>query len=244
MLVELLEDSRRPIFINLASSILQEIERGRLKPGDALPGTRTLARSLKVHRNTVDAAYQDLIMQGWLVAEPSRGTFVARDLPDFKVASRGARIGPQEPLAKMVMARPSLHLSDGTPDARLMPHADLARAFRRALTAQVFLVGEPYGDPRGSLALRCALARYLTEERGVVASPDGVLVTRGSQMALFLVAAAVLEPGHTIAVEEPGYPLAWAAFRAAGVRVVGVPVDAQGLDIDRLTSMVKRESTL
>ena len=245
MLIELSEDGGQPIFINLASSILREIERGRLKPGDALPGTRALAKSLKLHRNTVDAAYQELTMQGWLVAEPSRGTFVARDLPEFKPGSGTVPVGPQQPVAEIgATTGPSLHLSDGTPDARIMPHGDLARAFRRALGAPAVLTSAGYGDPRGSLALRRALAGYLTDERGLVASSDDVLVTRGSQMALFLAAAAVLEPGQTIAVEELGYPFAWAAFRAAGVRVIGVPIDAQGLDVEHLAGLAKREPTL
>jgi DNA-binding transcriptional regulator YhcF (GntR family) len=80
--LELTGDGERPMFMNIAYSIIREIERGRLKPGDPLPGTRALSTSLKVHRNTVDAAYQELTMQGWLVARPSRGTFVANDLPE------------------------------------------------------------------------------------------------------------------------------------------------------------------
>jgi GntR family transcriptional regulator/MocR family aminotransferase len=202
--VELPEDNGQPIFINLASSIVREIERGRLKPGDALPGTRALGKSLKLHRNTVDAAYQELTMQGWLVAEPSRGTFVARDLPEFKPVSGKTRSRLQTRSGQNgATARPLLQFSDGAPDPRIMPHAELARAFRRALSTPAFLSGPGYGDPRGSIALRTALAEYLTQERGLAASPDNVLVTRGSQMALFLAAGAVLEPGQAIAVEEP-----------------------------------------
>ncbi|WP_313576770.1 GntR family transcriptional regulator, partial [Brevundimonas sp.] len=83
VVIELIEDPARPLFINLAGSVIREIERGRLKPGDRLPGTRALAGALGIHRNTVDAAYQELVLQGWLTAEASRGTFVARDLPDL-----------------------------------------------------------------------------------------------------------------------------------------------------------------
>ena len=70
-----------------------------------------------------------------------------------------------------------------------------------------------YGDPRGAPSLRTALARYLSAERGLTVGADNILITRGSQMALFL-AAAVLNPGDAIAVEDPGYPLAWKAFGA------------------------------
>ena len=91
MTIDLEKSGQRPVFLDIAASIVGDIERGRLKPGDALPGTRTLARSLKVHRNTVDAAFHELTMQGWLVSEPSRGTFVARDLPTAKPGGRSAR---------------------------------------------------------------------------------------------------------------------------------------------------------
>lgn len=121
---------------------------------------------------------------------------------------------------------------------------ELARCFRRALSAPAFLCSSSYNNPRGAGELRSALADYLSRERGLATSPSNLLVTRGSQMGLFLAAAATLEPGQAIAVENPGYPLAWSAFRAAGARVIGCPVDAQGLDVAALARLVEREPTL
>ncbi|WP_443971369.1 MocR-like pyridoxine biosynthesis transcription factor PdxR [Sphingobium sp. CR28] len=224
-----------PIFIDLAQSIITEIERGRLKPGDPLPGTRALARSLKLNRNTVDAAYHELTMQGWLEARPSRGTFVATDLPESPaIAMRAPAL--VEPSVASVMP-PVLHMTDGAPDARLMPHAELARAFRAALSSSAMLTEMAHGDPYGAPRLRSVLSEYLAHERGLAVPANQVMVTRGSQMGLFLSAAALIAPGDVIAVEEPGYPLAWAAFRAAGANVVGVPVDGGGIDLDRLEQM-------
>lgn len=246
IVIELIEDPARPLFINLASSVIREIERGRLKPGDRLPGTRALARTLGVHRSTVDAAYQELVLQGWLTAEASRGTFVARDLPDLGTQNWGARPAAARlasPLPQTRPAPPPMQFSDGAPDARLMPGLELARAFRRSLTGAELKSLPGYGDPRGAPSLRTALARYLSAERGLTAGADDILITRGSQMALFL-AAAVLKPGDAIAVEDPGYPLAWKAFRAAGARVVGAPVDAQGLDVERLEALLARDPTI
>lgn len=245
IMIEVIDDSTQPLFINLARSITSEIERGRLKPGDALPGTRTLAKSLKLHRNTVDAAYQELAMQGWLVARSSRGTYVADDLPECRTLSGGKPpLKAADRAGQAAVERPLLRLSDGVPDARLMPHVELARAFRRTLTSPAFLANAGYGDPRGCLALRASLSDYLMEERGLAASPDDVLVTRGSQMALFLAASATLEPGQAIAVEQPGYPLAWSAFRAANARVIPVPVDSHGLCVDRLAELAENEPAL
>ena len=243
---QLEEDGKTPVFLNLASVILGEVERGRLNPGDPLPGTRALAKSLRIHRNTVDAAYRELVLQGWLVTEPSRGTFVARDLPEVtpsrrteaKTALQKAAAGPE------AWTPPVLLVSDGAPDPRIVPRAELARAFRRALAAPSFLATRGYDDPGGSTQLRAALAGYLTSERGLTATGEGLIVTRGSQMALFLAAQAVFQPGEIIAAEDPGYPLAWSAFRAAGARVIGVPVDAQGLSVDHLAAIAEREPAL
>ncbi len=246
VVIELIEDPARPLFINLAGSMIREIERGRLKPGDRLPGTRALARTLGVHRNTVDAAYQELVLQGWLTAEASRGTFVARDLPDLGTQNWGARPAAAHLASPLPQARPApvpMQFSDGAPDARLMPGLELARAFRRSLTGAELKSLPGYGDPRGAPSLRTALARYLSAERGLTVGADDILITRGSQMALFL-AAAVLNPGDAIAVEDPGYPLAWKAFRAAGARVVGAPVDAQGLDVERLEALLARDPAI
>lgn len=243
--IELKADGEQPIFLDLALSLIREIERGRLKPGDALPGTRALAQTLKLHRNTVDAAYHELTMQGWLVAEPSRGTFVARDLPEVGQTDHRERDAvPARTVPTGTSTPATLRVSDGAPDARIMPRAELARAFRRALATPTFLSDGGYGDPRGAPALREALAGYLANERGLMAAPADLLVTRGSQMGLYLAAAAIIEPGQAIAVEEPGYPLAWAAFRAAGARIIGVPVDTQGIDVARLSSLTEREPAL
>jgi GntR family transcriptional regulator/MocR family aminotransferase len=241
---ELDETVGKPIFLKLASAILREIERGRLKPGDALPGTRALAKTLGIHRNTVDAAYQELTLQGWLVARPSRGTFVADDLPDMDESHRLPRRITPTPNASQTETRTILAFTDGAPDPRLVPRTELARAFRRALSAPAFLSPTGQGFPIGEPVLRVALAEYLNRERGLVVTPADLLVTRGSQMALFLAAHAVLDPGDTVVVEDPGYPPAWAAFRAAGARVVGVPVDEQGLSVDHLASLAEREPKL
>ncbi|KAB2940670.1 MAG: PLP-dependent aminotransferase family protein [Hyphomicrobium sp.] len=242
VVLQLEPDSAKPIFLNLAAVIIREIERGRLKPGAALPGTRSLSKALGIHRNTVDAAYQELIQQGWAVTLPSQGTFVAEDLPDTPPPRSRERPAPTvaAPPRKSI----DIAFSDGAPDARIAPRAELARAFRRAVSAPSFLRRSPYGEPRGSARLREALCEYLGSERGLVADPGDVIITRGSQMALFLVARALLRPGDAIAVEDPGYQLAWSAFRAAGANVVGIPVDQHGASIEQLAKLAEREPSL
>jgi GntR family transcriptional regulator/MocR family aminotransferase len=240
-----------PTFLQIARALAGDIHRGRLKPGDPLPGSRKLAGSLRVHRNTVLAALGELEAEGWLEAVPGKGTFVARGV----AAGRRGPAPPRGPRAQTPLPFPipetpaayrppnlregTLNLSNGAPDVRLVPSRSIGRALRRvlALRGPELLA---YGEPDGHPALRAALASMLASLRGLAASPEDVLVTRGSQMALNLVARALLRKGDVVAVEAFGYRPAWEAFRSAGATVVPVPVDGEGLDVAALERLARR----
>ncbi len=249
-----------PIFLQIARAIADDVRRGRLRPGEALPGTRTLAETIGVHRNTVLAAYRELAAEGWIAeSEPGkRGTFVSRALPEptprrFALAAAprdevptrtGFDLPPLIPGVdrwdRPLPPKGTLVLKSGLPDLRLLPTAPLARAYRRALRARGRSLLD-YGDPRGEIHLRRALAQMLSSLRGLAATEDSILVSRGSQMAIDLVARTLLSPGDAIAVESLGYRPAWAAFRQAGARLVPFPVDDDGLRVDVLAEAISRE---
>ncbi len=236
-----------PLFLQLAQALADDIRRGRLRPGDRLPGSRRLAATLKLNRNTVLAAYDELAAEGWTVGDPARGTFVSSSLPDPTAGHRPgagrrdsvpARTAYDLPAAGLPVleARPAggvLVFGSGVPDLRLVPVASLARAYRRALVRGTRALLD-YGGPRGVPRLRAALATMLAATRGLAATAADVVVTRGSQMALSLVARAVLKPGDTVAVEALGYRAAWDAFRQAGVRLVPLPLDDEGAQVELL----------
>jgi GntR family transcriptional regulator/MocR family aminotransferase len=237
-------DARTPIFVRISRAISADIRRGRLVPGAALPGQRSLAKTLGVDRETVAAAYGELKAQGWIVVRPAKGAFVTEAFPDVTPA-RAARErvvrarGPA--FAFEVAATPALipeprrafDLSRSAPDPREFPTAEFTRALRRQLVRSgSSLLG--YGDARGHPGLRSAIATMLTMRRGLAVSADEVVVVRGSQMGLELVARALVGPGDTVAVENPGYPSAWAAFEGAGARLLALPVDDSGLDVASL----------
>ncbi|NBD10420.1 MocR-like pyridoxine biosynthesis transcription factor PdxR [Corallococcus silvisoli] len=237
--------SPTPRFVQIARALAEDVRRGRLRPGEPLPGSRALAVSLGVHRNTVLAAYQELEAQGWIITTPGLGTFVARAPPDGADATPSARasreLGFALPPAVEARAVPrragpaggALMLVSGGPDVRLLPSDLLARAYRRALKrgGQKLL---DYDAPLGHAGLREALAAMLASLRGMAVTPDTLIITRGSQGALDLAARTLLRPGDTVAVESPGYLPAWDAFRLTGANVVPVPVDAEGLRVDVL----------
>lgn len=238
-----------PVAVQIARGLALRMRSGALAPGAPLPGSRTLSEALGVHRNTVLAAYAELASEGWIETAAARGTFVSRELPArpprrFAAAppGRAETAGFDLPAAPdpgaTALPPGTLELLGGIPDPRLVPVAALARAYRRALRRREHLA---YGDERGHPRLRAALSRMLGDARGLAIPADAVLVTRGAQMALSLVARGLLAPGDAVAVEDLGYRPAWEAFRAAGLRLVPVPVDGRGLDVEALAALAGPE---
>jgi GntR family transcriptional regulator/MocR family aminotransferase len=238
-----------PIFLQIARQISADIQARVLKPGAALPGSRALSAALGVHRNTAIAALEELSQQGWIQTEPRRGTFVSESFPEARTR-RFARPEPQPyaPLELPDSAPPEpfppippgvLPLIGGTPDARLIPTAELSRAYRRALARAPRLLdyGSALGDPR----LRAELAEPRRSASGVPTEPDGLLVTRGSQMALFLLARALVRPDTVVAVEGLGYRPCWEALKLCGAQIAPLTVDAEGVSIDALEALLARQ---
>lgn len=247
------------VAVRIAAAIRREILRGRLLPDEKLPGTRTLARQLGVNRNTVTAALASLEAEGWIRTEPARGSRVAppeegrtragrRD--DGPRAAMPGRLGyalgelswhataagerASEARAAAADVEPpravQYDLGGGLPDLRLVPWQALARAQRRALERHATHLLD-YGPAEGHPGLREQLAGMLGQTRGLACGAADVLVTRGSQMALWLAAAALVRPGDRVAVEAFGYRPAWDALRAHGAELVPVPVDDEGIDV-------------
>ncbi len=247
---------RVAVYLQIAHALIEEIRRGRLAPGSALPGTRELAESLDVNRKTVVEAYDELAAQGWVRADRTRGTFVSSELPVLKENDGGRRTPPPGPMPdrpdfRMVGTAPNipaflpeknlLLFDDGAPDTRHVPVAALGRAYRSVLTqaAQHNRLG--YGDPRGTLALREAVSTMLNVDRGLTTKPDNICLTRGSQMAIYLATRILAGPRDAVLMEELCYPPAREAFRAVGAEVVSVGIDESGMRIDELEATCRKK---
>lgn len=263
----------KPLYAQIVDALVAEIRAGRLVSGARLPGTRTLATHLGVHRNTVIAAFDELVAEGWLRTHAGASTRVADELPAevARAARRSTKAEGRKRLPFSLAASPFeavfgprprpergpsrgestgmpdapgpgvLSLAGGLPDVRLIPDVALARAHRRALRkGGVALLS--YGDAAGHPQLRAALAQMLGATRAMSLSADDLLVTRGAQMAVYLAARVLIEPGDVVAVEAWGYPPAWDALRAAGAQLVPVPVDGEGLDTEALARLVSRRN--
>jgi GntR family transcriptional regulator / MocR family aminotransferase len=243
-----LDDGPAPLFLRIGKAITDAIKRGRLVAGDALPSTRALAEQLGVHRKTVVAAYRELAREGWLTTTPAVSTAVSQDLPllDFAARARAVkkRAGFDLPLrllpAPSASPRARLLLLGGLPEIKLLPRAELARAYRRALLGAGGRSLLDYGSPQGDEQLRAALAQMLKQSRGIAASPDVLNIVRGTQQGLYLAARALLEPGDCVAIEAYSHPAARGALQIAGVVLEPVPVDDAGLDVAALEALCQR----
>ena len=242
--IELDREAAVPAYLQIAHTIMEAIRRGRLPPGSALPGTRDLAALVGVNRKTVQQSYEELIAQGWLTTEAKRGTFVSALLP--LVETQAASKTPRAASANFQLRRTApnlpyvpvppgtLQFDDGAPDTRLMPAALVARAYRRALLEGSRRNRLGYGDPRGSLVLRQAVADMLNADRGLNCTADNICITRGSQMGIYHAARLLAQAGDTVVVEALSYPPAREAFQAAGASIVSVGLDESGMKIDEL----------
>ena len=222
---------------------------GRLQPGVRLPSSRELAAGLGISRNTVVGAYDLLLSEGYVRASGRAGTVIAnvlaagprRESPAGRFDRRLHPVWrtPFRLIPTGTVAGCRYDFTVGIPDATRFPSDTWRRLTSRALRAAAKRRAE-YGAPQGSLALRKAIAGHVSFARAIASGADDIVVTAGAQQAFDLIARILVTPGRTtVAVEEPGYPPLRNVLAAAGARIVAVPVDDQGLRVDRLPAAAK-----
>ncbi|MBB4909715.1 aminotransferase-like domain-containing protein [Actinophytocola algeriensis] len=211
----------------LAHAIRAAIRDGRWRPGSVVPSTRALAADLGVARGTVTRVYADLAAEGYLRTSQGAPT---------RVATAGAApLSSPDPAYTPGTTRRWTLLA-GRPDVSLFPRDQWLTSTRRVLTnAPHEIFG--YGEQRGSLVLRTMLAAYLGRSRGVLADPARIVVVAGFTHAITVLGRAFADLGMTeTAFEDPSIDRFRHFAAVAGQKVVGVPVDDEGLVVDRLSS--------
>jgi GntR family transcriptional regulator / MocR family aminotransferase len=224
VLVVLDHDARTPLHRQIETSIRDSIRAGRLPRGSPLPPSRVLAADLGVSRGVVVNAYQQLVAEGYLASRPGGYTQVAAGPPRATAALRLARSTP-----------PRIDLSYGRADVSSFPRAAWLRAIRGALTSapnDVFGYLAGSGVPQ----LRTAIADYLNRVRGTQARPGQIVICTGYAQGIALLVDVLAAAGvKRLALEDPSSgDDALPAARAAGLKVVGVPVDRDGIRTDLL----------
>ncbi|MFI5780529.1 PLP-dependent aminotransferase family protein [Nocardia sp. NPDC051570] len=216
-----------PLAVQVADGLRAAATAGPLRAGDRLPSSRALAARLGVSRTVITAAYDQLHAEGWLSGRHGSGTYLT--------ASPAPR-----PERRRVATEPDpedtcLDLGAGAPCVEAIDRAAWRRAWRAAGDRIPLVRRDRAGDPE----YRVAVAEHLLRHRGLGAGSDTVvLATSGASHAVGELAAALLRPGATVAMEDPGYQRAVGAFRAAGVRVLPVPVDGDGLRVEDIPAGV------
>ncbi|MBZ4419374.1 PLP-dependent aminotransferase family protein [Myxococcus sp. RHSTA-1-4] len=237
-----------PLYRQVYEGYREAIVDRRLRAGQRLPSTRSLASELGISRIPILGAFEQLLAEGYFESRVGAGTFVAHSLPDegpppdAREMARGA--AAQVRPGKRVVSRASELLSPtaapwlgGHGAFRLSaPALDpfpfqvwsslMARHSRNPTRSQL-----AYGDPMGYRPFREALAEYLRTSRAVRCEPEQIMVVSGSQQALELSARVLLDPRSPVWMEEPGYAGARDVLTMAGARLVPVPVDEEGLDV-------------
>ncbi|WP_341273164.1 PLP-dependent aminotransferase family protein [Herbihabitans rhizosphaerae] len=228
MPVTLDRETPTPLAVQLADAVRDAAADGRLRSGDRLPSTRSLAEQLGVSRTVTAAAYEQLHAEGWIAGRHGSGTYVTTEPP----GARRQRARRSEP--KPVMAD-AIDLTPGSPWVGGVDKAAWRRAWRAAADLSPLRRPERAGLP----AYRAVVAEHLLRHRGLrvgtseVDTPaESVLATGGTSSAVAELGASVLRQGDTVAVEEPGYQRAVGALRAAGITVIPTEVDDAGLVVD------------
>jgi GntR family transcriptional regulator/MocR family aminotransferase len=227
--------TRRGVSAALFDQLRAAITSGRLGVGDRLPPTRELSAQLGVSRQTVTTVYGRLVAEGYLEGRAGGGTFVSGTAVPGTAAPVASVLRPVVPLRRETPPPPppaegGFDLRIGRMEPGLFPLVE----WRQCVTAALQQPPDSYGDPAGNLELRRALAHWVGRSRGVETPPEHVVVTAGAQQAIDLITRVLLRPGDHVVVEEPGYPAIRHAWLAAEMRVTAVPVDHEGLVVDRL----------
>ncbi|MGK5027493.1 PLP-dependent aminotransferase family protein [Janthinobacterium sp. RB2R34] len=237
-------EGRRDLGGQLYRQLSEAIRSGRLPDGQQLPPSRLLASQLGLSRKTVSDVYDKLGYEQLLVGKVGVGSFVQTPQtkpqlrPGDALLASSARLARWEALAPPLAHGPRSELAryafiGGRVTPALFPHDEWRRCVQTALRQERGERGN-YAPVAGLLALRTAIAGHAAFTRGIVCTPEQIVVTNGAQQALSLLAHTLLEPGDVVVVEEPGYPMARQLFEAMGAHVVGVAVDEQGMVVAQI----------
>ena len=246
--------SKQPLYLQLANQCICLIKEQKLPPKTKLPGSRTLSDLLGVHRKTIVACYEELSLQGWVESIPKKGTFVHSNLPDLQLQDFGNKTKVSENgnsgfsfYKNSILERKAttsnldfMYLNDGVSDVRLTPVDELARIYRRILGKKSVFKHLAYGSTYGNEKLREVLTRYLNETRGLHISKDNILITRGSQMGIYIATQLLLKQDAIVVVGNTNYISADITFKNQNAQLMYVSIDEDGLNTTEIEKLCKK----
>lgn len=252
LLINLDSQSSTPLQRQLYESLREAILGGRLAPGQKLPASRDMARSLGISRTTVTHTYEALMSEGYLEAQTGAGTFVGRNLPDDllrakpeSVFSSNKKSADKKRLSKFgnylkvnepfgPMEEPPIQFSFGRPDIDEFPMRQWLHLLNHHAKRRDLSTLELPKRSQGYYPLREAISGYLARSRAVKTDPDQIIIVNGSQQALDLVARVMVDNGDYVGIENPCFLGAKTIFEANGAKLYPIAVDDSGLVVDDL----------
>ena len=255
MLITLDAQLRQPLYIQIRNQIRERIVTGALKVGERLEPSRELAKQLGVHRTTVGNAYADLEAEGLIQGTVGRGTFVspfastlsapksasARPSHDFFWDGFFAHEQGDDSLGRLMASafRPGVISFAVTHGSAELSAVDLVRRATDAVLRREGAKILQYGSSEGYVPLKRYLQNRLRRD-GIPVELDEILITNGCQQSLDLVRRSLVSAGDSVACENPTYTGLWNVFESTGVRLIGIPVGVEGMDLDFLSAVLEQ----
>ena len=253
-IIEIDRKGKKPLYLQIANQLIELIKKSTLPPSTKLPSSRVLSELLNVHRKTIVACYDELMLQGWVDAIPKTGTFVRADIPFLQQQNFSNRDGNdlrdklgfsfyENPLLKRKITQQNhrfIAINDGVSDERLAPIEEIAKIYRRIVELKGIHQYVGYDSTYGNPELRDALVNYLNETRGLHITRDNLLITRGSQMGIHLSSRLLLQQNDSVIVGETNYISADLSFTYEGANLLRVKVDEHGLDTREVADLCKK----
>ncbi|MBO0466533.1 PLP-dependent aminotransferase family protein [Enterococcus plantarum] len=237
-----------PVYVSIIELILSYIKNGDLLPGEHLPSERKLATYFQVNRSTVVHALDELVSLGWIIRKQGSGTFVNEGKWGISTTPRTdwrlyleqnafAKVDPfTEQIERLIKQSDTnvLDLYTGELPMDLIPSFSFP-----PLTWKHFLEEEQQND-LGYLPLRQSISRQTEKDYGFSLPSESLLITSGAQQALFLILQVLLQSGDSVAIEDPSFLYALPIFQAAGIRLYGVKMDQEGINLEALEKMIRQ----
>jgi len=246
--------SSTSIYLQITYQLINAIQRRYLPAGMKLPGSRTLAQWLEVHRKTIVAVYEELDAQGWIQIHPNRGTFILDKKTEKIKMEHSDSLELYAYPKKTGFAFNKTNIldnpyeygdflyrwNDGTPDYRMTHINTLTKFYSASLKRKQNQNKWTYSKEEGSIYFRKQLANYLNLTRGLHISDQNILITRSIEMSIYIISQILLERHDKVVVAEMSYFATNMIFQKNGAQILTIPIDKEGIRVDKLRELCEK----
>lgn len=254
-LIQIDRQSATALYLQLTQQLINAIQRGFLVAGNKLPGTRFLAKELQLNRNTLVAVYAELEAQGWIEILPNKGAFVLTHFqnPIVERPYKSSIAIEKYPAATGYTFSNSIILdytapeyttdyffTDGTADLRLNRFKQLSYQYSASMNRKSTIRNLSKYTDYGNIFFKEQLSNFLNQTRGIHISTENLLINRSSEMNMYLLSRVLINSGDIVVVADLSNATINMTFLQVGAKIITIPVDEHGIQVDVLRSYLKR----